>query len=71
MRKFLSRCRGRDMTEIQKRDYWQPPEEFERTRMGDCVDFGLWAWRQLLALGYPARFVGGASAANSAMATPG
>ncbi len=59
MRKFLFTCRGRDMTEIQRRDHWQPPEEFEKTRMGDCVDFGLWAWRQVLAMGYPARFVGG------------
>jgi hypothetical protein len=59
MRKFLSNCRGRDMSEIQRRDYWQPPEEFEKTRVGDCVDFGLWTWRQVLAMGYPARFVGG------------
>lgn len=61
MRKFLLTCRWRDMREIQRRDYWQPPEEFERTRVGDCVDFGLWAWRQVLAMGYPARFVGGKS----------
>jgi hypothetical protein len=47
------------MRDIQRRDYWQPPEEFEKTRTGDCVDFGLWAWRQVLAMGYPARFVGG------------
>lgn len=61
MRKFLSTCRWRDMREVQKRDYWQPPEEFEKTKMGDCVDFGLWAWRQVLGMGYTARFVGGRS----------
>jgi hypothetical protein len=43
-----------------KRDYWQPPEEFERLKKGGCVDFSLWTWRQLLSLGYDARFVGGA-----------
>ncbi len=49
------------MREIQRRDHWQPPEDFEKTKTGDCVDFGLWAWRQVLAMGYPARFVGGKS----------
>jgi transglutaminase superfamily protein len=32
---------------------------FENTRKGDCEDFALWTWRQLLAIGYDARFVGG------------
>jgi hypothetical protein len=49
------------MREIQRRDYWQPPEKFEKAKTGDCVDFGLWAWRQILGMGYPARFVGGKS----------
>lgn len=61
MRKFLCKCRARDMSDVQKRDYWQPPEEFEKTRRGDCADFGLWSWRQVLGLGYRARFVGGKS----------
>ena len=47
------------MVHVRKRDYWQPPEQFETRKGGDCVDFSLWAWRQLLAMGYPARFVGG------------
>lgn len=59
LRKFLSACRWQDMREFQKHDYWQPPEEFEETKVGDCVDFGLWAWRQVLDMGYTARFVGG------------
>lgn len=59
MRRFLSTCRWQDMREIQRQDYWQPPEEFEETKIGDCVDFGLWAWRQVLDMGYPARFAGG------------
>jgi hypothetical protein len=59
MRKFLMACQAQDTGDTRKRDHWQPPEEFEKTRVGDCVDFGLWAWRQVLAMGYPARFVGG------------
>jgi hypothetical protein len=59
MCRFLSACRGRDMAYVRKRDYWQPPEQFEARKAGDCVDFALWAWRQVLAMGYPARFVGG------------
>ena len=36
-----------------------PPEEFERSRKGDCDDFAIYAWRQLLEMGYSARFVAG------------
>jgi hypothetical protein len=36
-----------------------PPEEFERSRKGDCEDFSLYAWRQVQSLGYRTRFVGG------------
>jgi hypothetical protein len=61
MRKFLMTCRGRNMHATQSRDHWQAPSQFEKTKAGDCVDFGLWAWRQVLAMGYPARFVGGKS----------
>jgi hypothetical protein len=61
VRQFLSTCRGQNMSEFERRDHWQPPEEFEKTHTGDCVDFGLWAWRQILGMGYPARFVGGIS----------
>jgi len=57
MRKFLYTCRAVDMHHDKVGDYWQPPEEFEVSRKGDCADFGLWAWRQVLSMGYPARFV--------------
>ena len=59
MRKFLSKCRHSREHQTVKTDYWQPSDEFEETRTGDCVDFALWAWRQLLDMGYSARFVGG------------
>jgi hypothetical protein len=59
MRRFFATCRGRSRKEISKRDYWQAPHEFEKTRVGNCVDFSLWAWRQLFAMGYAARFVVG------------
>jgi len=61
VRRFLAGCKAVSAQELfGKRDYWQPPEEFERLKKGGCVDFSLWTWRQLLSLGYDARFVGGA-----------
>jgi hypothetical protein len=42
-----------------KDDDWQSPEEFEKRKKGDGEDFALWTWRQLLNMGYDARFVGG------------
>ena len=62
IRKFLFGCRYvSDEEQFGKRDYWQPPEEFEQTKRGDCDDFALWTWRELLDLGYDARFVWGRS----------
>ena len=46
---------------LERDDYWQPPEEFEESKKGDCDDYALWAWRQLLHMNYPARFVVGTS----------
>ncbi len=58
--KFLSGCIPvSDKEQFGKDDYWQPPEDFEKTKKGDCDDFALWTWRQFLALGYDARFVAG------------
>jgi len=48
-----------DKEQFGKDEYWQPPEDFEKTRKGDCEDFALWTWRQLLSLGLDARFVAG------------
>lgn len=62
IRAFLMGCKYVSDEELfGKRDYWQPPEEFEKRRQGDCEDFALWTWRQLLNMGYDARFVGGSS----------
>jgi hypothetical protein len=60
IRHFLCSCRAAsDQSLFGKEDYWQPPDEFEVRRKGDCEDFSLWTWRQLLLLGYDARFVMG------------
>ena len=61
MREYLMNCRWQDMRETQRRDHWQPPDEFEKTRVGDCADFGLWTWRQMLGMEYVVRFVVGRS----------
>jgi len=61
VRRFLSECRSVSPVDLFGKYRWQPPEDFERLKKGGCVDFSLWTWRQLLALGYDARFVGGRS----------
>lgn len=58
MRQFLRKCTfASDKDQFGVGDYWMPPAEFEKRRRGDCDDFALWAWRQMLGLGYRARFV--------------
>lgn len=60
VRSFLRGCRYvSDLAQFGVPDYWMNPRDFERVRKGDCEDFALWAWRQLLALGFDARFVVG------------
>jgi hypothetical protein len=60
VRRFLSACKGvSDRDQFGREDYWQPPEQFEETKKGDCEDFALWTWRQLIDLGYDARVVFG------------
>jgi len=62
MRRFLSQCKYvSDQEQFGKQDYWQPPEQFEQSKRGDCDDFALWSWRQLLHLGFATRFVVGAA----------
>jgi hypothetical protein len=62
LRRFLAQCRYvSDQAQFGKKDYWMTPEEFEKRKKGDCDDFALWTWRQLLAMGYDARFVVGHS----------
>jgi hypothetical protein len=60
IRSFLAGCKYVPDKELfGKEDYWQPPDQFEKSKKGDCEDFALWTWRQFLNLGYDARFVGG------------
>jgi hypothetical protein len=57
---FLSGCNpASDEEQFGQEDYWQPPEEFEKTKKGDCEDFALWTWRQFSELGYDSRVVFG------------
>jgi hypothetical protein len=60
IQEFLLTCKYvSDEAQFHKKDYWQPPDEFEKTKKGDCDCFALWTWREFLALGYDARFVVG------------
>jgi hypothetical protein len=60
--RFLSGCKYvSDQEQFGQRDYWQPPELFEESKKGDCEDFALWTWRQLLHMNYPARIAFGAA----------
>jgi hypothetical protein len=59
VRRFLARCGSGHPVDLFGKYCWQPPEDFERLRKGACADFALWTWRQMLALGYDARFVSG------------
>ena len=62
IRKFLCTCKYvPDEVQFGKKDYWQPPDEFEKNKRGDCDCFALWTWREFLALGFDARFVLGRS----------
>ena len=62
VRAFLRTCRyTSDQRQFGKDDYWCPPEHFEISRRGDCEDFSLWTWRQLIDLGYECRFVAGSA----------
>lgn len=46
-------------------DYWQYPSQFEQRGQGDCEDFALWVWIQLLRLNIKARFVLGGWHSNT------
>ena len=60
VRAFLKQCRYvTDQQQFDRKDYWMPPQEFEQRKQGDCDDFALWVRRQLMAMGYEARFVTG------------
>jgi hypothetical protein len=60
VRRFLETCEYvSDMEQFGQQDYWMPPELFERRKKGDCEDFSLYVWRQLMHMGYSTRFVVG------------
>jgi glycosyltransferase involved in cell wall biosynthesis len=62
LRKFLCTCRYiSDEKQFGKKDYWLTPEEFEKCKKGDCEDFALYTWRQLIEMGIKSRFVVGES----------
>lgn len=62
VRQFLSECKYVSDKELfDKEDYWQPPEDFEKLKKGDCEDFAFWTWRQFMDLGYDTRVVFGRS----------
>ena len=51
LRGFLITCTAiSDKEQFDKPDYWQPPEDFEKTKKGDCDCFALWTWRQMLQM---------------------
>lgn len=63
--KFLRTCRMvSDEKQFGREDYWQPPDEFEKTKKGDCDCFAFWTWRQLLNMHKDARIVFGITGAR-------
>lgn len=57
---WLLDCRYADDRELlDDHDHWLHPRTFEVVRAGDCEDFALWAWRELLELRFDAEFVVG------------
>ena len=66
MAQFLSTCRYvSDSEQFGIADYWMPPEDFEKSRAGDCDCAAIWTWRQLVEMGYEARYVVGTAGSNN------
>jgi hypothetical protein len=60
VRQFLTGCLYvSDKKLFDKEEYWQPPDEFEKRRKGDCEDFAFWTWRQMFDMGFDVRLVFG------------
>ena len=60
VRQFLASCRYvSDKKLFDKEEYWQPPDEFEKRKKGDCEDFAFWTWRQMFDMGFDVRLVFG------------
>lgn len=57
---WLLECRyAEDPQLLDEPDLWLHPVTFELLRCGDCEDFALWAWRQLVDARFDATFVVG------------
>jgi hypothetical protein len=70
VREWLRGCRYvRDPERFGVRDLWLHPEDFEKSRRGDCEDHALWAWVQLARLGLLARFTVGRARGGHAWVT--
>jgi hypothetical protein len=55
---FLKECEYiSDEKHFNKKDFWMLAKNFENEKKGDCEDFSLYTWRQLLKMGYKARLV--------------
>ena len=50
-------CNVSDKELFDKEEYWQPPEDFEIQKKGDCEDFSFWTWRQFMDLGFSTRSI--------------
>jgi hypothetical protein len=60
VRQFLASCKYiSDKKLFDKEEYWQPPDEFEKRKKGDCEDFAFWTWRQMFDMGFDVRLVFG------------
>jgi len=59
---FLRKCKYvSDRETRSQKDFWEPPDIFEKRRKGDCEDHSIWAWRQLDDMDFKARLVIGTS----------
>ena len=57
---WLFTCKyGRDHEHYGHSDHWQLPVAFEQSKLGDCEDNAIWAWRKLVEMGIDAEFVVG------------
>ena len=55
---FLLKCKYlSDRKTRSQKDFWEPPDIFEKRKTGDCEDHAIWAWRHLHDLGYKTRLV--------------
>lgn len=65
---WLLGCQYADDPELlAESDLWLHPVTFELLRCGDCEDFALWAWRQLVDARFDADFVVGIRAIPGAV----